>query len=208
MTLIRMLPLALTLGLPTALAAQADSAAAAPAAPQVAATSSALGRRNWYSDRQPLKVGDLVTVQVVESAQASENVSRSAKNDRSQVHTLNTGLDATVGLGPNKGFNTGATASSTDQGSAGRNNSFSTVITVQVKELDAIGNAKIAGNFSVDVDGRTQDVTLEGTIRPNDITADNVVTSERIFDKRVTYKGKDIKPRQGILGKILGIFWP
>ena len=79
---------------------------------------------------------------------------------------------------------------------------------MHVTGLDATGNAKIEGNKKVIVDGRPQEVTIQGLIRPDDVGSDNTVSSSRVADAVITYKGKKIGPRQGILGKILSILWP
>ena len=49
---------------------------------------------------------------------------------------------------------------------------------------------------------------LRGIVRPEDVSAANLVSSTRIADAVITYKGKKIGPRAGILGKILSILWP
>ena len=48
----------------------------------------------------------------------------------------------------------------------------------------------------------------QGVIRPDDVGSDNTVASSRVADAVISYKGKKIGPRQGILGKILSILWP
>ena len=53
-----------------------------------------------------------------------------------------------------------------------------------------------------------QDVTLTGVIRTADVDARNQVRSDRIADVVLTYKGKKIAPRTGLLGSLLGILWP
>ena len=45
-------------------------------------------------------------------------------------------------------------------------------------------------------------------IRTEDVTCSNTVLSSRIAEAVITYKGKKIGPRTGILGKILAILWP
>ena len=185
--------------------ARADSARAA-AARQVVAV--APPRAAWYSDRLPLRVGDLLTVIVDEDAAASERVSTNATNDRSLRAQLGIGIDESVRLGPSKDFSTGVRSASNDVGEAGRRGSLSAVLTVRVTGVDAGGIATIEGAKSVTVDGRTQQVQLKGMVRAEDVSASNLVSSNRIADATITYKGKKIAARSGILGKILSIFWP
>ncbi|MBL8988206.1 MAG: flagellar basal body L-ring protein FlgH [Gemmatimonadetes bacterium] len=182
----------------------ADSARAA-AKPVVVA---ALPRAAWFSDRLPLRVGDLLTVVVDEATAASERVSTTASADRNQRAKLGIGIDEAVRLGPAKDFSTGMANSSSDVGEAGRRGQLTAVLTVRVTGVDASGIATIEGTKSVTVDGRAQQVQLKGLVRAEDVSANNLVSSTRVADAVITYNGKKIGPRSGILGKILSIFWP
>ncbi len=196
------------------LAAQDSTRAAAPdtvrLATQVAVRPAALprSRANWYSDRQPLRVGDIITIVVDEQTRASESVSQVASGSRSLGAKLNVGVDSASRIGPNKAFATSHDASSRDVGQASRNGDLTAVLTVRVTEIDAVGNAKVEGRKVVNVDGRAQNISLTGVVRPNDVSYDNLVSSSRVADAVITYKGKKIGPRTGILGKILSILWP
>jgi flagellar L-ring protein precursor FlgH len=173
---------------------------------QVAAVSPL--RASWLSDRQPIRVGDLLTIVVDEQTQANEEVSNIASANRSQKASLGVGVDPTIRLGPGKQFSTGLESSSRDVGQASRQGDLVAVLSVHVVAIDAAGNAKIEGAKTVSVDGRKQEVALEGVIRPDDVGSDNTVSSSRVADAVISYKGKKIGPRQGILGKILSIIWP
>jgi flagellar L-ring protein precursor FlgH len=113
-----------------------------------------------------------------------------------------------VRLGPVKGFGTGFGATSNDGGQAVRSGDLTAVLSARVVAIDAAGNARIQGGKTVNVDGRLQQVSIEGYVRPDDVTSDNLVSSARIAEATILYKGKKIGPRQGILGKILSILWP
>jgi flagellar L-ring protein precursor FlgH len=179
----------------------------APAVKQVAATPNLL-RAAWLSDRQPIKVGDLLTIVVDEQTSANEQMSTIATGNRSHNAKLGIGVDSAVRIGPSKQFSTSVEASSRDVGQASRQGDLVAVLSVHVTGLDAAGNAQIEGHKKVIVDGRPQEVTIQGLIRPDDVGSDNTVSSARVADAVITYKGKKIGPRQGILGKILSILWP
>jgi flagellar basal body L-ring protein FlgH len=68
--------------------------------------------------------------------------------------------------------------------------------------------ARITGTKKVTVDGRMQDITLSGAVRAEDVSARRIVRSSSIADAVITYNGKKIAPKNGILGKIVGILWP
>jgi len=186
---------------PDSAAARPDSAAAAPAPVRVV-------RASWLSDRLPLRVGDLVTVVVDENTSATEHVSNVATGNRSQRTDLNADVASDPRIGPQKSFSTGINSDSRDVGDAGRNAGFTAVITVHVVDLAPNGVAKVTGTKKVTVDGRTQDITLSGVIRTEDVDAHNQVRSDRVADVVLTYKGKKLAPRTGFLGSLLGIVWP
>ncbi len=163
-------------------------------------------RANWLSDRLPLTVGDLVTVVVDERTQASESVSRQATGNRSFDANLNMALSATPK--PAKALGSSFNSKSNDSGAATRRGDLVAAITVRVTEIDPGGIAHIEGQKTVNVDGRAQLVTLKGLVRSEDVDPTNHVDSERIADAVITYKGKAIAPRSGILGGILKMLWP
>lgn len=184
-------------------ATPADSQAA-PAPRPVAS----VARAGWLSDRLPLRVGDLLTIVVDEEAAATERVSTVATADRSQRARLGVGVDSALRIGPAKEFSTGMDNSSRDIGESGRRGALTAVLTVRVSAIDPLGIATVEGVKNVTVDGRVQEVRLRGLVRAEDVSPANVVASSRVADAIITYKGKKIGPRAGILGKILSILWP
>ncbi len=185
-----------------------DSGATAVAAATVPKMAAAAPRASWLSDRVPLRIGDLLTIVVDESAAASEQVSTTASADRAQRAKLNAGVDALARLGPLKDFATGMENSSRDVGASGRRGELTAVLTVRVTGVDANGVATIQGAKNVTVDGRAQLIEVRGLVRAEDVSPANSIPSSRIADAVITYKGKKITPRSGILGKILSILWP
>ena len=192
---------------PAALASQA-APAAAPAGAAPAATSPAVGRASWFTDRRPLRVGDILTIVVDEGINARDQQSNSAVDNRSQDLSLNANVATAAALGPVKGFGTSANTSSRNDGIANRDNSLATTISVRVTALEPTGTARIEGEKTVDANGSKQLVKVSGLIRPEDVAPDNLVSSSRIADAVITYKGKKLSAKKGILGGILSIFWP
>mgnify|MGYP001270220906 CR=1 FL=1 len=193
------------LAVPTLAAAQAP-AAVPPASAQQPATSA--WRAGWLSDRAPLRIGDLITIVVDEQTAASEQVSRVATGSRSQKGTIGADIDPAIRLGPIKGFSLGHDADSRDVGEARHQGGLTAVLTVRVTAVEPSGIATIDGSKRVMVDGRTQEVALKGLVRAEDVGPGNVVLSSRVAGAIVTYKGKKMAPRNGIVGGILSILWP
>lgn len=203
---------------PAALSAQTDAAAdstvvAQPDSNSIAAPAAAVPaprrrRADWMSDRVVLRPGDVLTVVVDEQTAARERVSTIATGHRSQRADLNAGIGEDARVGPNKSFGAGMKSDSRDVGEASRLGDLTAVLTVLVTEIEPTGLVRISGAKKVTVDGRLQEVSLTGAIRSQDVSARNTVPSGAIVDAVITYKGKKLAPRTGILGSILGILWP
>jgi flagellar L-ring protein precursor FlgH len=181
-----------------------DTTAAAPDS-TAAARPVQKARASWTSDRMGLSVGDLITVVVDEQTAATERVSRYAVGNRSQRNDLNTALGATQNA---YNISSGITSDSRDIGEANRTGDLTSVLTVRVVSIEENGIARIEGSKKVTVDGRAQDITLKGVIRGSDVSTSNTILSNRIAEAMITYNGKKIGPRTGIIGKILGMLWP
>ena len=165
-------------------------------------------RASWLSDRLPLRVGDVLTIVVDEATRANERVSTIATGDRSFRADLNAGVGEDAMVGPAKSFGSGVRNNSRDVGEAGRTGDLTTVLSVRVTAVESNGVARITGSKKVTVDGRVQDITLSGAVRAEDVSARRLVRSSSIADAVITYNGKNITPKRGILGRIVGILWP
>ena len=198
----------------TAQAAPAP-APAAPAASQApppttspAVQAGPISRRaGWFSDKRPIRVGDLVTIVVDEAVNSRERQTRNASSRRSQQMGLNLNVGA-VAVGPEKAFQSGLANDDRNSGEANRAGDLTATISVRVVSIEPTGIAHLKGEKTVGVDGRNQVITVEGVMRPEDLSAQNTVSSARIAESVITYKGKKIGPAKGILGSILSIFWP
>lgn len=159
---------------------------------------------NWLSDRRQLRAGDLVTIVVDEQTRANEQVSTVANNNRKQAGSLSGQVMpaklSNIGIGYDATSSTGSTA--------GRNGGLSATLTARITEVDPSGIAHIAGTRLVNIDGRKQEITLTGLVRPQDVAAGNLIASSRIADASISYKGKSISPKTGLFGKLLAVFWP
>jgi flagellar L-ring protein precursor FlgH len=181
---------------------------APPAAQPAVAPASAGLRAGWFSDKRPLRIGDIVTIVVDETVNASEKQSQNATSQRSQDMGLNVNVSPTLKIGPQKSFSSGVNNDSKNVGEAGRAGDLTATISVRVVAIEPTGAARLKGEKTVSVDGRNQVIQLEGVVRPEDVSDENTVNSSRIAESVISYKGKKIGPAKGILGSILSIFWP
>jgi flagellar L-ring protein precursor FlgH len=169
---------------------------------------------SWTSDRREYQVGDVITVLVSEATLASATKSQSGSDQQTRKNDLGLTppkigtsalpeIDATMSMGKN--------ASSKQDGNASRNVNFRGDISVRVVAVDAkTGLLQIKGTKMVDVDKNKQTLNLAGWVRPEDVSMDNAVLSERVADAQLTYSlsGDLGKTRGGIIGRLLNVFWP
>jgi len=185
----------------------------APGAPTTADTTAASTapivvavdvRQSWTSDRRPLRLGDILTIVVDESALASEQASEVARSDRNQK----AGLEGAPFPTDLHSLGMGLNASSNNTGTTRRAGSLLAVVSVQVVSVDPNGVAKVEGTKLVTVDGRDQELRISGLVRSEDVSQQNTILSSRIANGEIFYKGKKISPKKGIIGKLLGLLWP
>ena len=84
-------------------------------------------------------------------------------------------------------------------------------MTARVIDVLPNGNMLIEGRRNIKVNNEDQEIILEGTVRPRDIGADNVVNSIYIADARISYSGRGIisdRQSPGWLMNIVDKLWP
>lgn len=188
--------------------ATASAAATSTAANAVPAVALPAPRQSFYADRRQFAVGDIVTVLIDDytiTTAIKENVS-------SDTRSRNLGLTARLPSSTSKsiGLDTRNDASQNERGSAKRENRFQNEMSVRVVAIGETGLLQLKGAKNIDVDKAKQDIVLTGWVRPQDISSQNMVESARLADATIGYMspGNLSKPKQGMISKILGAFWP
>lgn len=154
------------------------------------------------SDARARSVGDLLTVLVFETASARSSADTSA------------GRDAAVGLdaqGAGKSWSAGLRASNQVDGGGHtqRENRVLAQITVRIVEIAANGELRIAGEQSLEINDEKQTIALEGMVRPQDISENNVVQSNRVADARIRFQGQgelSVRQRPAWWQRLLTLF--
>jgi flagellar L-ring protein precursor FlgH len=196
---------------PLAAQARRDSVVVAPTAPP-AALGARAGRQSWTSDRRAFAVGDLVIVRLEENTVASATSRDDATNDRSAdfgFQLVTPG--ATAATAPGASFEADKRAQSRNRGDRSRQLRLQGEITARVMAIDPVtGVLQLKGTKTVGVDKDQQLITFAGSVRPQDLTGTNMVASSRVADARldIVNKGSLGKAKQGIVGRVLGAFWP
>lgn len=156
-----------------------------------------------YSDPRASRVGDLVTVQIVENSKGSRRVSSRADKEsdlNADVKTVNAGRNATNTLG--------LKVTNDNKGESGleRRGSLVAAVTARVMEVYPDGNLRIEAEQEIILEGAPQTIKLKGILRPADIGPGNTVASTRLASARIEYRSRK-EPgvhHRGLLSTIFG----
>ncbi|HET6804167.1 MAG TPA: flagellar basal body L-ring protein FlgH [Frateuria sp.] len=144
-----------------------------------------------FADARAHRVGDILTIVLVESTQASKKASTStSKKDKADVGaptimgkplTIN-GNPLSVGLDNERSFD--------GNGSSSQSNQLTGQITVTVAQRLSNGNLIVRGEKWLTINQGQELVRIAGIVRPQDIGQDNTVASTRVADARISYTGR------------------
>lgn len=169
-------------------------------------------------DLKARRKGDILTILIVEQASASKQ----ATTGTSRKTNISAGVPNLLGLETNMTgirnwmdlsnlIKANSESSFDGTGSTTRKENLSATITAKVVEVLPNGNYLISGRRNVKVNNEDQLILVEGTVRPRDISPDNVISSGQVADARITYTGKGIVSDQTSPGWLTNIFnkvWP
>ena len=174
-----------------------------------------------FTDIRASRVGDTVTVRIVEDPEAalSANTKTSRSSsvngkleflgymkwlaDHNQNLAQNPGVDALI--------NSSLVTSYDGKGTSDRDGHVNAYITAMVIKVLPNGNLFISGKREIKVNHELQYITISGIIRPEDVTPDNEISSTYIADARIAYSGVGpVSDNQspGWLARILNHVWP
>ena len=142
------------------------------------------------SDLRARRIGDLITVMVYESASASSTANTTAARD------ANVGLNV-QGNGKRWDARINAGNQMDGRGRTEREGKILAQITVSIRAIGERGDLTIAGEQVVDINNERQQISIEGEVRPQDVSDTNVVLSIRIANARIRYSGQgDVSDKQ------------
>jgi flagellar L-ring protein precursor FlgH len=169
---------------------------------------------NIYSDSKAHRVGDIISVILSESTQAQKNAKTELKKQNDAT------LDPVTGFGglpinfKGDAIQFGLNQSSNFKGDSKSNqgNSLNGNISVHVLRVLPNGNLIIRGEKWMTLNNGDEYIRLTGIIRPQDITSENTITSQKIANARIQYAGTGTFAEvneQGWLSKFFsGSWWP
>ena len=178
-----------------------------------------VGGISLFPDRRARKVGDIVTVRIVEDPEAELNANTSTSRNSGISASKLKVLDYTQKLfkkvAPNPEQDDLMLASLgmkfDGKASSDRDGHIKAYISAMVLKTLPNGNLFISGRREIRVNHETQYITITGMVRPEDISPSNEVSSTYVANARITYAGVGPladKQKPGWLGRIVDHVWP
>ncbi|WP_419811310.1 flagellar basal body L-ring protein FlgH [Bacterioplanoides sp.] len=165
----------------------------------------------FFTDQQARRVGDIITVEFDESYRSSKSAETVMEKDSSAVITPTT----IAGMVPgwrNVSLSTDYDSEKefTGTGEADRSNSLTGQISVSVADIMPNGILKIRGEKWLTLSEGDEYIRITGMIRPQDISPDNMVSSSKVADARISFGGRGTlnnSTKPGLGDRILNSPW-
>ena len=181
-----------------------------------------------FIDTKARNIGDNVTVQIEESAKASNK----ANTETERTSGLEAGIEKLFGLEDwwtnevlpevpdelpkltpfgDPSIKGNLKSEFEGDGETSRSGSLDAFITCRVVDVMPNGNLKIVGTREVMVNYENQMIILSGIIRPRDIAENNVIKSKFVSDAKIAYSGSGVindRQRPGWLTNLMNTVWP
>lgn len=156
------------------------------------------GPTSLFGDRRAQSLGDILTVVIEISEQASmsnsSNRARSGSDDLSLPNflgipqILNQRLPEGADLGNAVGVSSSSSASG--DGSISRKEDITLRVAATVVDILPNGHMVVKGNQEVRVNFELRDLQVAGIVRPEDISRLNEITYDKIAGARISYGGR------------------
>jgi flagellar L-ring protein precursor FlgH len=161
-----------------------------------------------YTDLKATSVGDVLTIIILEKTMAS-NTSGLDTEKESRFFTEGSGTGPMDFVNP---FTLSANIGREHEGrgSTERTGSIVGKMAATVIALAPNGNLEIEGTREIIVNDEKEILTVTGTVRPQDISTDNVVYSTDVAGMQIEYRGKGLVTsgnKPGIISRIVSLFF-
>lgn len=141
------------------------------------------------SDHRSRRVDDVVTVLVAEDNNASNAAKTTTQSESNGSVSMQAG-SGILGFLPDATAKSALDADFKGIGNTSRAGSMQAVVSARVIEVLPNGTLRIEGSKQVVINDETEILTVAGLLRPEDIGADNTVSSGRLAEAKVAYSGR------------------
>lgn len=167
-----------------------------------------------FEDVRAHRVGDILTVQLVERTNASKQAATSTSKEQDinlGVTDLFGGPVSINGRNPLSASVSGS-REFTGDGASSQSNTLTGNITVTIAQVLPNGNMIVRGEKVLTINQGEEFIRIAGIVRPVDVSPENTVLSTKIADAEITYGGRGTladSNRKGWLARFFdGPLWP
>jgi flagellar L-ring protein precursor FlgH len=162
-----------------------------------------------FQDAKARRVGDIITVVLVEQTSASKkaDTTTSKKQDIAMANPTILGAPLSFNMpgNPKRDLNLDTSITGTRDfagaGDSSQSNKLDGNVTVTVAEVLSNGNLIVRGEKRVTINQGDEYIQFSGIVRPADIGSDNTVLSTLVADAKISYTGS------GMLDDVNGNGW-
>ncbi|MDA1098928.1 MAG: flagellar basal body L-ring protein FlgH [Proteobacteria bacterium] len=155
------------------------------------------GARAFFKDQRAAQIGDILTVNITIADEATLDNATSRTRDNAEDSDLTNflGYESQLGkilpeaVSPSSLTSLGSKSKSTGTGSIARSESVKLVVAAIVTQVLPNGNLVISGTQEVRVNFEKRILTITGVVRPEDISASNIIKHTQIAEARIAYGG-------------------
>lgn len=178
-------------------------------------------RMTFFQGQRRWQVGDIVTIILSEATQASRNASVIAER-KSTNDAMTDDLQAAIGrsrgylgeyvsrIAPKIDLKT-VSIETEGGGTAAQANALTGVVTTMVVEVMPNGNLVVEGRKQLSLTEGAEFIQVRGVLRARDIQPDNTVSSMRMAQAQISYRGTGNladSAQPGWLSQFLFKYWP
>ncbi|MCR6631173.1 MAG: flagellar basal body L-ring protein FlgH [Magnetospirillum sp.] len=168
------------------------------------------GSRAFFKDQRAKDVGDILTVAVSinDSANFQTSLARTRDSSEDAGITGLLGFEGQLGkvlpdaVDPANLVGTTGSSTNANSGATGRTESMTVNMAAVITQVLPNGNLVISGKQEIRVNYELRELSVQGIIRPEDISSSNSVTYDKIAEARIHYGGRGVasdvtQPRYG-----------
>ncbi|MFC5359892.1 flagellar basal body L-ring protein FlgH [Azospirillum himalayense] len=157
------------------------------------------GAKAFFKDQRAAKVGDLLTVdiQINDQAQLNNQTTRTRGNSEKAGMPSFFGFEGKAlqralpdGVSADSLLDLSSSTSNDGKGAINRKEQITLKVAALVTQSLPNGNMVIQGRQEVRVNYEVRDLIITGVIRPEDITAQNTISYEKVAEARISYGGR------------------
>ncbi|HMK86638.1 MAG TPA: flagellar basal body L-ring protein FlgH [Steroidobacteraceae bacterium] len=161
-----------------------------------------------FADLKARRVGDVLTIVLNESTNASKSATTKTTKNSSVTDTGPSvfGKSITTKGVPILDTTLSGAHSFDGEGAITQGNSLVGSLTVTVVEVQSNGNLVVQGDKTLKLNQGDEFIHISGVVRPADVATNNSVTSDKLADAHISYSGKGVIDNSNRMGWLMRFF--